>query len=963
MALLAHVDAGKTTLSESILFNTGAIRKEGRVDHRDSFLDTEKEERERGITIFSKQALFNIGENNFTLIDTPGHADFGAEMERALSVLDFAVLIISAPDGIHGHDLTLWKLLKTYNVPTIIFVNKLDQPGADAKAAYAGLRSYFGEGCIDFDAFDDTYRFAADNKENAFSKEEKNDEPADRAAKPDVHGIRAGHNHHAESNAADDIYEAIAELDELAMEHYFENGRVERLEIIRLFKERKLYPVIFGSALKSQGTDRLLGLINYLCEEKEYPDTFSAKVFKLTHDNKGSRLIHVRITGGELKPKDIISVNHRDGRKSEDEKVNRILLYSGSSFKQIDCAKAGMAVCLDGISQAMPGDALGNEAAGDALIMTALFASKVSSPDEPDVHKLYHILKELEAEIPEISVGFNERLSEITVKLMGEVQTDIIRSIVKERYDIRLDFSESSIVYKETLSEPVIAAGHFEPLRHYAEVHLVMEPLERGSGIELCSRVSEDRLSKNWQKQILSELAAKKHVGALLGAELTDIRICLINGKAHEKHTEGGDFREAAWRAVRYGALKAREEGQAVLLEPYYEFSLNVPDKNVGRAMNDLSNMAESFEGPELEEGMAVFKGRAAVSAMRDYAASVTAYTGGFGSLELSFGGYGICRQAETVIEAAGYEPELDTDNPAGSVFCSHGAGYYVPWYEAAEHFHLDINEEEQSLNSCENNQDAENVSQAYYGNGQGNANLAGGNKENDYMGAGLKADKELEEIFYRSLGGNRGRNPQKNQEQSQNTGNAVRNNYKGYKGNNSGNTGAEGADNSAGHVEIKEARKQYLLVDGYNVIFAWQGLSEIAKTNLDGARLKLMDILANYQGYRGMTLILVFDAYKVKGNHGSVEKYHNIYVVYTREAQTADAYIEKTVHEIGKKERVTVATSDGLEQTIVFGEGAVRMSARELYDEVEAALSEMRKNHIEKSIRVKNTMELPKME
>ncbi len=945
MALLAHVDAGKTTLSESILFNTGAIRKEGRVDHRDSFLDTEKEERERGITIFSKQALFSIGENKFTLIDTPGHADFSAEMERALSVLDFAVLIISAPDGIHGHDITLWKLLNAYKVPTLIFVNKLDQPGADAEQTYDKLRTCFGEGCIDFNGFKAS--FESETFNSTIDPDNSSVISDSRTAAYDIHSITEA-----------EIYEAIAGLDEPVMEHYFTYGGVDKREIIRLFNEGKLHPIISGSALKSQGIDRLLKLINYLCEDKTYPDTFAARAFKLTHDSKGGRLIHVRINGGELKPKDVIRVSHRDGREATEEKVNRILLYSGSSFKQIDRAAAGMVVCLDGIGSALPGDALGEEAAGDEQLMTALFAARVSSEDEPDAPKLYQLLKELETEIPEISVGFNERLGEITIKLMGEVQTDIIRSIVKARYDIRLEFSDSSIVYKETLSEPVIAAGHFEPLRHYAEVHLLLEPIERGSGIELCSRLSEDVLSKNWQKQILSELAAKKHAGALLGAELTDVRISLINGKAHEKHTEGGDFREAAWRAVRYGALKARAEGKTALLEPYYEFTLNVPDKNVGRAMNDLSVRAEHFEGPKLEGGMASFKGRAAVSDMRNYALEVTAYTGGFGSLELSFGGYGVCRQADEVVAAAGYEPELDTDNPAGSVFCSHGAGYYVPWYEADNYFHLSLEDDRQRLNAVLGNEDGEaKLQQGTAAQSAGYAKAAravnrradSGESTQDYMGAGLKADKELEEIFYRSLGGNRGRNPQKSQERASRTGAAVRRNYK-----------SSVQTDDTGHVEIREAKKQYLLVDGYNVIFAWPKLNEMAKDNLDGARLKLMDILANYQGYRGMTLILVFDAYKVKGNHGSVEKYHNIYVVYTREAQTADAYIEKTVHEIGKTERVTVATSDGLEQTIVFGEGAVRMSARELSEEVKAALSEMRENHIEKSVRVKNTIELP---
>lgn len=941
LALLAHVDAGKTTLSESILFNTGSIRKAGRVDHRDSFLDTETEERERGITIFSKQALFNIGNSRFTLIDTPGHTDFSAETERVLSVIDLAVLIVSAADGIHGHDLTLWKLTELYKVPTLIFVNKTDQPGTDSEKVLAEIKKNFREACVDFSILDKDGSFAFPDET------EKNE-----------------------------FYESVAVLDDEATEHFFEHAKLDTSEIIRLFKLRKLHPVCFGSALKNEGVDRLLALIELLSPASEYPDEFAAKVFKITHDQRGKRLTHIRICGGELKPKDVVKLNHRSGIASTDEKIDRIVVYSGTKAEQAERAEAGMAVCVEGPESAMPGDTLGNEPPGSEMLMTPLFTAGVSSPDIADVHKLYSLLKEIETEIPEISVGFSKHTREIGIKLMGEIQTDIIKSIVRERYDIALNFTPSSIVYKETIAAPVICAGHFEPLRHYAEVHLLMEPAERGSGIEIVSQLSEDVLPRHFQRLIMSDIAEKKHIGALVGAELTDVRISLINAKAHEKHTEGGDFREASWRAVRYGLMKSKAAGTAVLLEPYYEFELTVPDANVGRAMNDLANIAESFDGPELMNGQARFTGRAAVSKISDYAAETAAYTGGFGRLSLSFGGYGKCIDAESVVADKGYEPELDLDNQGGSVFCTHGAGYYVPWYEADSYFHLDLKGEELSLRRALEADRAEQASlgengiklikhydlskyTSYYEeSSERDINISDKNKakslaasqssakKQDYLGAGLREDKELEEIFYRSLGGNRGRNADKSYERTHRAGDAVK---KSIKGN------APGED---GHVEIKAAKKQYLLVDGYNIIFAWEELNELAALNIDAARAALIDVLANYQGFKGMTLILVFDAYKVKGNHGSIEKYHNIYVVYTKEAQTADAYIEKTVHEIGKKERVTVATSDGLEQTIVFGEGAVRMSARELYEDVRSVQIDIRRDYTDKSSRLRNTLE-----
>ena len=928
LALLAHVDAGKTTLSESILFNTGSIRKAGRVDHRDSFLDMGTEERERGITIFSKQALFSIGEYKYTLIDTPGHTDFSAEAERALSVLDLAVLIISAPDGIHGHDLTLWKLLGMYKIPTLIFVNKTDQPGVDCAKVLQDIRESFGAGCIDFSSLNHAADFDF-----------------------------------ADNEAKESFLESVAVLDENVTESYLESGDISHDEFTSLFEERKLFPCCFGSALKNEGVDRLLSLISYFSHEHEAADEFGAKVFKVTRDKNGSRLTYIRITGGSLRPKDTVTVNHRNMSDPVTEKINRILLYSGPHSEQTEYAEAGMAVVVDGIESAAAGDTLGNEAIGSEMLMTPLFSSKVYSPDVNDVHKLYSMMKELETEIPEISIGFDEAAGEVSMKLMGEVQTDIIKSVARERFNIDLNFSPASIVYKETIGRPVICAGHFEPLRHYAEVHLLMEPGERGSGIEISSELSEDVLPRHFQRLIRTNIAEKKHKGVLTGAELTDVKISLINARAHEKHTEGGDFREAVYRAIRYGLMKSRETGSCILLEPYYEFELSVPDKNVGRAMNDLSAFGGSFEGPELMNGTAFFSGRAAVSKLRDYAAQVTAYTGGFGHLALSFGGYGECGNTEEIVENTGYEPELDLDNQSGSVFCTHGAGYYVPWYEADSYFHLDIHAEEERLAALlaeRYGTDGDDVSNKGYAAGTGEnytvndknsiktKSLAYNDKKQnessgktDYLGAGLKADKELEEIFYRSLGGNRGKNQERSAERAGRNGYAVRRSMP--------------QTDTVQHVEIRPARKQYLLVDGYNIIFAWDELRELAALNIDAARAALQDVLADYQGFKGMTLILVFDAYKVKGNHGSVEKYHNIYVVYTKEAQTADAYIEATVHEIGKRERVTVATSDGLEQTIVFGEGAARMSARELYNEIMSTKADIRRDFLAKTSKLEN--------
>ena len=916
IGLLAHVDAGKTTLSESILLDTGAIRRAGRVDHGDSFLDTEKEERERGITIFSKQALFKLGEKQFTLIDTPGHVDFSAEMERALSVLDYAVLIISAPDGIHGHDITLWRLFKSYKLPVFIFVNKMDQTGTDKEKVLGELKKRFGDGVM---------------------------EPDDS--------------------------EELALLDEELTEKYLQTGIIEDADIIGLIRERRLFPVCFGSALKNEGVAELLKHLDRFTEMKAYPETFGARVYKISRDSRGRRIAHIKITGGTLHPKETVLVfSSRTGKTPVSEKAEQLLLYNGQSAVQLNEACAGMAVAVTGLTQAEAGGFLGAEAGANERLMVPLFNSKITSTFDIDMHKLYLKLKELEEEIPEIELSFDSSKEEINARLMGEVQTEILKALVKERFNVDIDFSDGSVVYKETVTGPVIGGGHYEPLKHYAEAHILIEPLERGSGIEIVSNVKDEVLAGNFQRLIMTHLEERKHCGVLTGAELTDVRFTVISGRAHEKHTEGGDFRESVYRAVRQGLMKARLKNQCKILEPYYSFELTVPAEMTGRAMTDLSQLAEAFEGPELnaEGDEAVFTGRAAVSRLRGYDKKVLSYTGGFGRLSLSFGGYGDCADEERVISEAGYNPELDTDNPTGSVFCSHGAGFYVPWNEVDEMLHIDIKEEERHFiadspgeglrDNSRGSEYADTLS--IKAGSRGGSDAEAGTKERkkyDYLGAGLAGDRELESIWSSASGRNinvkkaeEKKRLQLMREASQAKGRADK-----------GNAADTEITTAAPSVKIPDPKEQVLLVDGYNIIFAWEELNELSKINIDSARTVLADMLSNYQGYRGMNLILVFDAYKVRNGQGSVEKYHNIHIVYTREAQTADAYIEKTVHESGKRLNITVATNDGMEQIIAFGGGANRMSARELYGEVIKCNSDIYEKYLKKPVKLKNRIEL----
>ena len=899
LGILADVDAGKTTLTESILFHTGSIRKEGRVDHGDSFLDNDVQERERGITIFSKQALFSLGEKSFTLLDTPGHADFSAEMERTLSVLDYCVLVISAGDGLRSHVFTLWKLLKRYEVPAFIFVNKTDLPGWSREELLSSFREKLGGNFPDFEA------------------------------------------------GYESICEEAAACDEQLMEKYFENGTLDTEDISSLIMKREIFPVLFGSALKNEHITELLDTLERFTLLRDYGDTLSGRVFKISRDAKGERLTHIKLTGGRLKPKDSFAVNisgetqpgKADGQNGLNdgelfERAEQLRLYTGARFSSLNEAEAGMIIAVTGPQKTKAGASIGSEAPSELPLLVPMFSCTVIPPFDVNSNTLYRCLKELEEEIPELSVGLYQAGQLVSIRLMGAVQTDIIKRLLLDRYKIDVRFGENRIVYKETITTAAEGVGHFEPLKHYAEVHLLLEPGERGSGLSFECECSDEMLSRNFQRLIMTHLEEKKHVGVLTGSEITDISIKLIAGRSHEKHTEGGDFRQATYRAVRHGLMR----GASKLLEPYYDFRLFVPNENIGRAMNDLQNMQAVFEGPAAEGDGAVLTGRAPVSLMQGYPAQLSSYTKGFGQISLEYGGYDSCHNAEEVIAAYGYDPELDLDNQTGSVFCSHGAGYYVPWYEVESYMHipylartgaasdpgitreeLDRYWEQMEKAIAAEEEEALFSKAAAEGAALAAKRSAGKAQKPDYMGAGLEADKELEAIFNRTFGSSSAESEKRNGRFHK-----KKELFKPAK--QSGETE---------HVEIKPSSKEYLLVDGYNIIFAWKELKELSEIDINSARSALMDILSNYQGFKGMELILVFDAYRVKGGRRRIEKYHNIHVVYTEEAETADAYIEKTVHDLDRKHRVTVATSDGLEQIIIFGDGASRMPASELYEAV----------------------------
>lgn len=909
--LLAHVDAGKTTLSEGILYLTGGLRKLGRVDHGDAFLDNFALERSRGITIFSKQAVFPLGETEVTLIDTPGHVDFSAEMERALWVMDYAVLVVSGADGIQGHTETLWRLLKAYRIPAFIFVNKMDQDGTDREALLQELKKNLDDGCIAFDSL----RL-----------------PQETGTKGSAAGVENARDEALISAGSEDILEEIAMCDEDVLETYMETGDIRKSDVIRLIGERKIFPCYFGSALKLSGVETLLAGLEQFTRMPEYPDEFAAKVFKISRDEQGSRLTHIKITGGSLKVKTSFG---------EKEKVDQIRVYSGAKYGMQDVAEAGTVCALTGLSETAAGQGLGEEKDLEAPLLEPVLSRSVILPEGTDVPKALRQLKQLEEEDPLLHIVWNSRLEEIQMQLMGEVQTEVLKSMIAERYQMDVEFGAGRIMYKETIADTVTGVGHYEPLRHYAEVHLRMEPGERGSGLVFGTDCSEDNLDGNWQRLILTHLMEKEHPGVLAGMPITDMKITLTAGKAHLKHTEGGDFRQATYRAVRQGLMQA----ESVLLEPWYVFRLELPAEQVGRAMADVQKRYGTFEAPLMEGERAVLSGRAPVSEMLDYPAEVQSYTGGRGRLALRLEGYYPCHNQEEVLADIGYDSEGDVDNPSGSIFCSHGAGFFVPWDQVPDYMHIK-----------EKIPDITDLADG----GEANAFVRGKNEimeeKKDARDSGVTyassyiEDKELEAIFLREFGS-------KKQQEDR---------YRGYRktsGRAAGTSGSRSSSGSgtskysgaAGTLSGRNEEKQYLLVDGYNIIFAWDFLKELAEVNLEAARGKLMDILCNYQGFSGVTLIVVFDAYKVKGNPGEIFKYHNIHVVYTKEAETADQYIEKTTHELGHKHQVTVATSDSLEQVIVMGQGARRLSASDFREEVEQAEQEIRRINRERRQNGKN--------
>lgn len=903
IGLLAHVDAGKTTLAEQILYAAGEIRNPGRVDHRDTFLDTDAQERERGITIFSKQARFFWKGMEVTLLDTPGHVDFSAEMERTLQVLDCAVLIINGADGVQSHTLTLWRLLERYRVPVFLFINKMDQPGTDADALLSGVQKTLDGRCVSF-----------------------------------VCPI---------GERMDEFYENVAVCDETLLEKYLE--RAEKMstggrqvsdegiaahppisdgEIAALINGRKLFPCFFGSALYGDGVEALLNAIHSYAPAPQYGEAFGARVFKITRDAQGNRLTHIKLTGGSLKVKQTIRTGGGSDRPKSDsdvtcnraetdgaadcvEKIDQIRQYSGEKYVTVQEVEAGSICALLGPEHTFCGQGLGMERETVLPVLEPVMTYRVNPPEGSDVHELYIKLCKLEEEEPMLHLLRQEQSGEIHVRLMGEVQIEILRKLMRERFGMEVDFDEGSVLYQETITDVAEGVGHFEPLRHYAEVHLILEPGERGSGLTFRSSLSEDELDRNWQRLILTHLEEKTHLGVLTGSPITDMQITLAAGKAHLKHTEGGDFRQATYRALRQGLCRAK----SVLLEPVYEFRLELPAALVGRAMTDIQAMAGRFDAPETVGEEAVLAGTVPVSEFGGYHTKLLAYTGGKGRLFTRVRGYEPCHNAEEVIERIGYEAEHDPENPCGSVFCAHGAGFVVEWDRVEEHMHLApaLKTGWRLADGSVYDWDDKNDK-----NGQQYAKRsATGETKVDFIG-----QDEIEEIFERTYGSKK---PKK----------------QGW----ARTIHAKAAEPA--EVEYRGGQvnqEEYLLVDGYNIIFAWEELSNLAEGDLNSARDRLMDILCNYQAFRKMHLILVFDAYRVKGNPGSVERYHNIDVVYTKEAETADQYIEKVTHEMSRKNhRVRVATSDGLEQIIILGAGAIRVSARELLEEVRAAEKEMR--------------------
>lgn len=848
MGIVAHVDAGKTTLSEGILYQTGKIKNLGRVDNQNAYLDTNCMERERGITIFSKEAVFSLGDKEITLLDTPGHVDFSAEMERTLQVLDYAVLVISGADGVQGHTLTLWRLLAQYEIPTILFINKMDQPDTSQDKLMEELKKQLDSNCVWFD------------------KEE-----------------------------GDDWKESLAMCQESLLEQYLETGEIAEEQIQKLIKNREVFPCYFGSALKVEGVAELLEGIRRFCAAPVYPDAFGAKVFKIARDEQNNRLTYMKVTGGVLRVKDVIEGKNRT-QELVKEKVNQIRIYSGENYQTETEVCPGTICAVTGLTQSYPGQGLGVEQAADLPLLEPVLNYRILLPDGISPNAFLPSLRQLEEEEPELKIVWNEKAGELQAQLMGEVQIEILKRMIWDRFQVRVEFDTGSIVYKETIAHAVEGVGHFEPLRHYAEVHLLLEPAEPGTGIQIRTQCSEDLLDKNWQRLILTHIAEKEHIGVITGSTITDMTITLLSGKAHKKHTEGGDFRQATYRAIRQGLMKAT----GVLLEPYYQYRLEVPAEMTGRAMADLERMQGEFSAPKQQDDSCILTGSVPVAAMQNYQKEVASYTKGKGKLFCTLKGYYPCHNQEEIVEKTGYYAEEDTENPSGSVFCSHGSGFMVPWDEVEKYMHL-------PFTFCEQEEENDEVSFN---------RIERKSAVSDFIG-----EEEVNAILERASAANKGVNPRK-------AGKTIAKREQVYVGK---------------KAPVKKSTEKYLLVDGYNIVFAWKELNELAKENIDAARSRLMDIMCNYQGYKKCTLILVFDAYKVKGSIGMMQNYHNIHVVYTKEAETADQYIEKLAHKMGRDYDVTVATSDGLEQLIIRGQGCHLLSARDFYQDVKYVEEQIR--------------------
>lgn len=862
IGILAHVDAGKTTLSEAMLYLSGSIRKIGRVDKKDAFLDTYELEKARGITIFSKQAEMSFGDVEMTLLDTPGHVDFSTEMERTLQVLDYAILVISGADGCQGHTETLWHLLNRYQIPVFLFINKMDQDGTDKEKLLQQLRNRLNENCIDFT-----------------------------------------------DDQTEEFYENVAMSDETLLDEFLQYGNLKKDQIAKAVYERKIFPCYFGSALKLDGIEQFMNGLGKYTVEQEYPREFGARVFKIARDEQGKRLTYMKITGGELKARNALL---GDGWE---EKVNQIRIYSGTKYQTISAAKAGTVCAVTGLTQTKSGEGFGLESGELLPILEPVLHYKIHLPEDCDAAAMLPKLRQLEEEDPQLHITWNEELQEIQAQIMGDVQIEILQNLIQERFGVFVSFDTGNIVYKETIVNQVEGVGHFEPLRHYAEVHLILEPGERGSGVVIDADCSEDLLDKNWQRLILTHLYEKEHRGVLIGAPITDVKITLVSGRAHKKHTEGGDFRQATYRAVRQGLRQA----ESVILEPYYDFRMELPESEVGRAMMDVDKMYGTCKiayDEEIQPGMTVLIGSAPVACMRGYQREFASYTKGYGRLFCNLKGYEKCHNPEEVILSQAYDPEADLYNPTGSVFCAHGAGFLVEWDKVKDYMHLDSvlapkKQEEISVQQIRTEA-----------------------KEEDFW----IGDDEVEQIFRQTFYANKtDKSISKRKFRNRKPDTYATATYKGSR-------------------QRYEKKEKYLLVDGYNVIFAWEELNNLARENIDSARDKLLDILSDYHGTRPGHLIVVFDAYRVKGHDTEIFDFHNIHVVYTKEAETADAYIEKFTHENGQKYDITVATSDHMEQIIITGQGCQLISARELEKEVSRVKMEIRER-MEKQVRERNTI------